>query len=65
MSSRPSRPRAKPTRRSSPQWASHWIDRAVEAAKPLSIALMNDDGTAAARRANAAMARARSLGLTI
>jgi len=47
------------------QWASHWIDRASEAAKPLSIALMNDDGMAAHTAREAAIARARSLGLNI
>jgi phenol/toluene 2-monooxygenase (NADH) P1/A1 len=47
------------------QWASHWIDRATEAAKPLSTALMNDDGKAAHAAREAAVTRARSLGLAI
>ncbi len=47
------------------QWASHWIDRASEAAKPLSVALLNDDGKASHTAREAAVTRARSLGLSI
>ncbi len=48
-------------------WASHWIDRAIEAAKPLSDALLKDDGKAAhtARRGgHSPRAFARSVDLT-
>ena len=47
------------------QWACHWIDRASEAAKPLSVALLNDDGKASHAAREAAVSRARSLGLSI
>ncbi len=47
------------------EWAKHWIDRATEAAKPLSIAIMNDDGKAAHTAREAALKRARSLGLNV
>ena len=47
------------------QWAKYWIDRAVEAAKPLSIALLGDGGSAAEAAAEAARGRARSIGLKI
>ncbi len=45
------------------EWAGHWIDRAVEAAKPLATAL-GDEGAAGKAR-DAARARARSLGLNV
>ena len=45
------------------EWATHWINRAVEAAKPLAAALTNDNAAAAA--GEAAVTRARSLGLNI
>ena len=47
------------------QWAAHWIDRAVEAAKPMSVALLGDGGKAAETVGDAAKARARSLGLSL
>ncbi len=47
------------------EWASHWIDRAIAAAKPLSMALLNDDGKASHTAGDAAKTRARSLGLSI
>ncbi len=47
------------------QWASHWIGRAVEAAKPLSAALIGDDGNAAEAAGEAARTRARALGLAL
>ncbi len=47
------------------QWAGHWIDRAAQAAKPLSAALLNDDGRASHVAREAAVNRARSLGLNI
>ena len=48
------------------QWASHWIDRAVEAAKPLSIAAAGRQRLGRrTRRGKRPSARARSLGLTI
>jgi len=47
------------------QWASHWIDRAIASAKPLAIALLNDDGRASHTAGEAGKTRARSLGLTI
>ena len=46
-------------------WASRWIGRAVEAAQPLSDALLGDGGKAAFAAGDAAKARAHSLGLTI
>ena len=49
------------------EWASHWIDRAIEAAKPLSDALLNDGGKAASRggrRGQDARAFARPVDLT-
>lgn len=45
-------------------WAAHWIDRAEEAAVPLSIALTGSDA-AARTAATAARARATGLGLTL
>jgi phenol hydroxylase P1 protein len=47
------------------QWAKLWIDRAYEAAKPLSAALLDDDGAAAATAYQATLKRAASLGLTL
>ena len=47
------------------QWAKHWIDRAVEAAKPLSASLLDDSGAAAEAAGEAARKRAASLGLTV
>jgi len=47
------------------EWARHWIDRAIAAAKPLSTALLDDDGKASHAAGEAAKARARSLGLSI
>jgi phenol hydroxylase P1 protein len=46
------------------QWAKHWIDRSVEAARPLSVALVGDDSAAAAA-GDAANVKARALGLTL
>jgi phenol hydroxylase P1 protein len=46
-------------------WARSWIDRAVEAAKPLSAALLQDGGKAAHIAGEAAATRARSLGLSV
>ena len=45
------------------QWASKWILRAVEAAKPLSAALLGDNGAAAEAAGEATRKRAISLGL--
>lgn len=45
-------------------WAKHWIDRAEAAAGPLATALLGD-AAAAETAADAARARARSLGLTL
>lgn len=47
------------------RWAAHWIDRAAAAARPLSIALLNDNGAAAEAAADDARARCRRLGLVI
>ena len=47
------------------EWASRWIGRAIEAAQPLSEALINDSGKVALATGDAAKARARSLGLSI
>jgi phenol hydroxylase P1 protein len=47
------------------EWAAQWIDRAAESAKPISVALMNDGGMAAQKAREAAITRARSLGLSI
>ncbi len=47
------------------RWAKHWIDRAVEAAKPLSAALLGDNGAAAEAAGEATRARAATLGLTL
>jgi phenol hydroxylase P1 protein len=46
------------------QWAKHWIDRAIEAAKPLSVALVGDESAAHAA-GHAAFSKARSLGLSL
>ena len=46
-------------------WARRWILRAVEAAAPLSAALLDDGGKAAEAAGEAAKARARALGLAI
>jgi len=46
-------------------WAKHWIERAVEAALPLSVALLGDEGKAARAACDAAKARARALGLNV
>ena len=46
------------------EWAKTWIDRAEEAAGPLATALLGD-ASAAKTAADAARARARSLGLTL
>lgn len=45
-------------------WAKHWIDRAEEAGRTLSVALVGDE-TAATAAATAARARARALGLEL
>jgi phenol hydroxylase P1 protein len=47
------------------KWTAYWIDRATEAAKPLSAALLGDGGKAAEAAGDAAWARARSLGLSL
>ncbi len=47
------------------QWAKQWIDRAVTAAKPLSAALLGDDGAAAQTAGEATRHRAASLGLAL
>jgi phenol hydroxylase P1 protein len=47
------------------QWAKKWIDRAVEAAKPLSASLLGDNGAAAEAAGEATRKRAASLGLTL
>ncbi len=47
------------------QWAAHWIGRAVEAAKPLSAALLGDNGAAAHAAGEMTVKRARALGLTL
>jgi phenol hydroxylase P1 protein len=47
------------------QWAQHWIDRAVEAAKPLSASLLADQGAAATACGEATRKRAASLGLAL
>jgi phenol hydroxylase P1 protein len=44
-------------------WAAHWIDRAVAAGRPLSAALLDDEGTAAETAGETARGRARALGL--
>lgn len=46
-------------------WAKHWIDRAVEAARPLSNAILGDGGKAAEAAGEAARKRASSLGLAV
>lgn len=46
-------------------WAKHWIERATEAAKPLSIALLNDGGAAAVAAGEAALKKAAGLGLAV
>jgi phenol hydroxylase P1 protein len=47
------------------QWAKKWIDRAVEAAKPLSASLLGDNGAAAEAAGDATRKRATSFGLTL
>jgi phenol hydroxylase P1 protein len=47
------------------QWAKLWIDRAVEAAKPLSASLLGDNGAAAEAAGEATRLRAASLGLAL
>jgi phenol/toluene 2-monooxygenase (NADH) P1/A1 len=47
------------------QWTAYWIGRAVEAAKPLSAALLGDNGSTADAAGEAAIKRARALGLTL
>ena len=47
------------------QWAKLWIDRAVEAAKPLSASLLGDNGSAAEAAGEATRKRAASLGLVL
>lgn len=47
------------------QWAKRWIDRAVDAAAPLSSALLGDGGAAAQAAGEAACKRAASLGLAL
>jgi len=47
------------------QWANKWIDRAVEAAKPLSASLLGDNGAAAEAAGEATRKRAVSLGLAL
>ena len=47
------------------QWAAHWIDRAVTAARPLSAALLGDEGKAAENAGETARGRARTLGLAL
>jgi phenol hydroxylase P1 protein len=47
------------------QWAKLWIDRALEAAKPLSVSLLGDDGAAATAAYEATRKRAASLGLAV
>jgi phenol hydroxylase P1 protein len=47
------------------QWANKWIDRAVEAAKPLSASLLGDNGSAAEAAGEATKKRAVSLGLAL
>jgi phenol hydroxylase P1 protein len=47
------------------QWAKLWIDRAVEAAKPLSASLLGDKGAAAEAAGEATRLRAASLGLAL
>ncbi len=47
------------------QWATHWIARAVEAAKPLCSALLGDGGKAALAAGEAARLRAAALGLEV
>jgi phenol hydroxylase P1 protein len=47
------------------EWARRWILRAVEAAAPLSTALLDDGGKAAEAAGESAKARARALGLAV
>jgi phenol hydroxylase P1 protein len=47
------------------QWAHDWIARAVEAVKPLSAALLGDNGAQAEAAGDAVIKRARALGLTL
>jgi phenol hydroxylase P1 protein len=46
-------------------WAKHWINRAAEAAKPLSALLLKDDGAAAQTAGTLALKRAAGLGLAV
>lgn len=47
------------------QWAKDWISRSVEAAVPLTAAMLGDNGTQAKAAGEATVKRARSLGLTL
>jgi len=47
------------------QWAKDWIDRAVEAVKPLAAALLGDSGAAAETAGEETRKRAASLGLAL
>lgn len=47
------------------KWAAHWIDRAVEAGRTLSAALLGDEGKAGEIAGDAARSRARALGLAL
>jgi phenol hydroxylase P1 protein len=47
------------------QWAADWIARAVEAAKPLSAAMLGDNGALAEAAGEAVKARAKNLGLAL
>ena len=46
-------------------WAKNWIGRAIEAGRAWSRELVGDRGAAAGKAGEAAVARARSLGLAI
>jgi phenol hydroxylase P1 protein len=47
------------------QWAKLWIDRAVEAARPLAASLLGDNGAVAEAAGDATRKRAASLGLAL
>ncbi|MCL2716315.1 MAG: phenol hydroxylase [Alphaproteobacteria bacterium] len=47
------------------QWAKQWISRAVEAAEPLTAAMLGDNGDQARRAGETTEKRARALGLTL